>query len=193
MIGLSSKGYSLLFLGRPGFNGALSLQDSTDWWQQITIALHSCLNGLEGVDYSFRCNDPADLPSFYASLTRADGVLFWGIPQLWMRYSCKRLKQATGCRAVITIWEAPITKDSDWRFAFRDEESRTTRIDGPVWKELYNQSAKCPKTVMIDHWSQDTECDWTARIEAWLADFATEFHISRYVQYENDRQCPTLS
>jgi hypothetical protein len=54
-----------------------------------------------------------------------------------------------------------------------------------VWKGLYNHYAKRPKTVLLDHWDQDTPWDWTYQIEAWLEDLGDEFDISRYVQNES--------
>ena len=177
--------YSLLFLGHQTFKGTLSLEDSVDCWQQVTIALHNRLKGLEHVHYSFRDNHPGHF-GFYRRLPRADAVLFWGVPQTWMRYDHTRLKRATGCRAIITVCERPITANSDWRFAFCDGGTFTTLVDAPVWKGLYNHHAKRPKTVLLDHWDQDTPCDWTYQIEAWLKDLAYEFDISRYVQNESN-------
>ncbi|PYK92193.1 MAG: hypothetical protein DME36_14265 [Verrucomicrobia bacterium] len=181
--------YSLLLLGHQTFKGTLSLDDSTDCWQQVTIALHNCLKELKHVDYWFRDNHPNNF-GFYDGLPRVDAVLFWGMPHVWQRYDRSLLKRATGCRAIITICEEVITKNSHWRFAFRGAGAFTTLVDAPVWKKLYNQCAKCPKTVLIDHWSQDTPCDWTYQIEEWLENSAQEYCISRYVQHENDTTAP---
>jgi hypothetical protein len=181
--------YSLLFLGHQTFKGTLSLENSISCWQQVTIALHNCLKGLEHVDYSFRDNRSDDL-GFYSRLPKVDAVLFWGVPQIWMHYDHARFKRATGCRTIITVCEGAITKNSDWRFVFRGEGTFTTRVDAPVWKRLYNQCAKCPKTVLIDHWDQNTPSDWTYQIEGWLQDLVPEFEISRYVQNENNTGAP---
>lgn len=186
----TTKPYSLLFLGHSPWNGTPLLEDSIDCWQQITIALDTALNGLEHVDYNFRSGQPADFTLFYAGLPRVNAILFWRVPQIWQRYKRRQLRQATGCRAIITVCESALNKDSDWRFSFSDEGTLTTRIDGPVWKALYSQCTKCPKTVLIDHWAGGGRYDWTYKIEAWLQNVAEEFCISRYVQDENDREEP---
>jgi hypothetical protein len=179
------KSYSLLFLGCQTFKGTLSLEDSIDCWQQVTVVLHNCLQSLEQVAYSFRDNNSRCF-EFYSRLPKVDAVLFWGVPQTWMSYDHKRLREATGCRAIITVWAGVLTENADWRFAFRDEGRLTTRIDAPVWKRLYTQCAKCPRTVLIDHWDQNTPCDWTYKIETWMQDLENEFEISRYVQHESE-------
>jgi hypothetical protein len=119
--------YSLLFLGQQTRNGTLSLDDSIDCWQQTTVALHSCLGGLDDVRYSFRENRP-DHPHFYTQLPKVDAILYWGVPQVWMSYDHSRLRQLTGCRAIITICEGAIPENSDWSFAFRDSGANTTQL-----------------------------------------------------------------
>jgi hypothetical protein len=183
------KRYSLLFLGHQTFKGTLLLEDSIDCWQQVTIALHNCLKELEDVDYSFRDNHAAH-PGFYSQLPKVDAVLFWGVPQIWIHYDHRRMKRATGCKAVITVCERALAEHSNWRFAFCGGGPLTTVVDAPVWKSVYTQRAKRAKTVLIDHWDQNTPCDWTHQIEAWLKEVAHEFEISRYVQNETNERAP---
>jgi hypothetical protein len=177
--------YSLLFLGHQTFKGTLSLEDSTDCWQQVTISLHGCLRNIPHVNYSFRDNHPDNLGS-YNQLPKVDAVLFWGIPQTWMSYDHARLKRATGCRAIITVGERAVTQSSDWRFALRGEGVRTTRMSAPVRKSVYRYSRKQPRSVLIDHWDQDTPSDRTDQIEGWLLDAMHDLHVVRYVQSDRE-------
>jgi hypothetical protein len=183
----SLRPYSLLFLGHPTFTGTLSLDDSNDCWQLITVALHNCLNRLEHVHYSFR-NNYAGRSEFYDELPQVDAVLFWGVPQIWMSYDHRRLRRATECRAIITVCERAIRESSDWRFVFDGEGKSTTRVTAPVWKQVYNYAEKTPKTILIDHWDQDTPSDWTLEIEKWIRELSPEFHITWYVQDGLDRR-----
>lgn len=177
--------YSLLFLGRQTFKGTLSLDDAIDCWQQVTVVLHNCLSSLEHVRYSFR-DTWAGHSGFYDELPQVDGVLFWGVPQIWRSYDHRRLRQATGCRAIITVCERPITESSDWRFVFAEPGRSTTRVAAPVWKQAYSYAEKTPKTILIDHWDQDTPSDWTLQIQNWIQELSPEFRITRYVR-EGDR------
>jgi hypothetical protein len=181
----SLRPYSLLFLGHEPFKRTLSLDHSIDCWQQVTVVLHSCLNRLEHVHYSFRDNF-AGRSGFYDELPQVDAVLFWGVPQIWTSYDHRRLRRATECRAIITVCERPIRGSSDWRFVFTGQGKSTTRVTAPVWKQVYNYAEKSPKTILIDHWDQDTPSDWTLEIEKWIQEFSPEFHIARYVQ-DGDR------
>jgi hypothetical protein len=181
----SLRPYSLLFLGHQPFKGTLSLKYSIDCWQQVTVVLHHCLNRVEHVHYSFRDNF-AEGSEFYDELPQVDAVLFWGVPQIWMSYDHRRLRQATGCRAIITVCERAIRRSSDWRFVFAGHEKSTTHVTAPVWKQVYNYAEKSPKTILIDHWDQDTPSDWTLEIEKWMRELSTEFDITRYVKDERD-------
>jgi hypothetical protein len=183
----SPRPYSLLFLGHQPFKGTLSLDYSIDCWQQVTVVLHSCLNCLEHVQYSFRDNY-AGRSGFYDELPQVDAVLFWGVPQIWTSYDYRRLRQATGSRAVITVCERAIRGRSDWRFVLTGQGKSTTRVTAPVWKRVYNHAEKSPKTILVDHWDQDTPSDWTLEIERWMRELSPEFRITRYVQDEDEQR-----
>lgn len=178
-----AQSYSLLFLGHQTSKGDLSLDDSTDYLQLITVIIDQLMSHLPGVRYLFRSNN-SHASGFYKSLPTVDAVLFWGVPQIWMSYDHTRLRRITGCRAVVTIWEAALRQNADWCFAFRGDAELTTLIHAPIWKRLYVQRSKQPKTVLIDHWDQNTRYDWTYRIEAWMENLEAEFEIVRYVQHE---------
>lgn len=176
--------YSLLFLGHQPFTNTLSLDDSINCFQQVTVVLHNCLNRLEHVHHSFRHNY-AESSKFYDGLPQVDAVLFWGVPQIWMSYDHRRLRRATGCQAIITVGERAIRKSSDWRFVFAGQGKSTTHVTAPVWKQIYNYAEKAPKTILIDHWDQDTPSDWTFEIVKWIQELSPEFHITWYVQDGN--------
>jgi len=183
-----SRPYSLLFLGHQTFQGTLSLDKSIDCWQQVTVVLHTCFKRLEHVHCSFRDNHAAGRSAFYDELPKVDGILFWGVPQIWMSYDHRRLRRMTQCRAIITVCESAIRERADWRFVFAGHEKSTTCVEAPVWKEVYKQVEKTPKSILLDHWDQDTPSDWTIKIEEWMRDLSSDFDITRYVQNHGDRR-----
>lgn len=176
--------YSVLFLGRHTDRRTLLFKDSTDCWRQVTIALHAALDRLRNVACTFRDNQKNERSDFYDGLPKADGVLFWGLPNTWLCYDHQRLRQTTGCRAIITIGAQAITNHADWSFSFSDRRFFSTRVQCPISRALYRQSVKTPRSVLIDHWGGAN--DWTFTIEEWLKDLGNDFSVWRYVQDEGD-------
>lgn len=178
------KPYTLLFLGRQTDKKDLDINHSTECWHQITIALYESVKAL-GVNIIFhQVHYPNELN--YDLLPKADAVLFLGLTESWEELKKDKVRQVTGCKKLFTICEFPLTSGADWSFSFGVKSSgeRITLIPLPIYKMLYQNVPKIPKSIMVDHWQADNSWDWTYKIEEWLKEVKDEFNIYRQVQDE---------
>jgi len=178
------KPYTLLLLGRHTDQKDLDIAHSTECWHQITIALYENFKVL-GINILFHhVHYPNEIA--WTELPKADAVLFLGLTESWEELNKQSVRFVTGCKKLFTICEFPLTDGADWSFSFGVKSSgeRITLIPLPIYKQLYQNVPKIPKSIMVDHWQVDNNWDWTYKIEKWLKEVKDEFNIYRQVQDE---------